>query len=738
LTISPGLHRSNFGRLWLRAALVSAALAVMLAVCGAGVASAASSVTVHLDRPQQIIDGFGVNANVHSWHDGELRPAIDAIEAMGARTWRVIIERANWEDTNDDGDPSTFNWDAYDRIYETGKMADLWNVIAAIETYPGQRVMINVMGSVPTWMGDGRIDPDQEDEWVETMASLVYYARMVRHLRIDYLGPMNEPDLGGPESPRVQPDQYVRLLHKLAARLDQLGLGSTKLVGPDVGVASTGADSYYPALAADPFVMQHLAAVGIHNYNGEVGGIDAAIARSAFPATPFWLTEFSTSCTECDLGAPNPGNWDFAGGDVDQLFKYLDAGASGAMAYDAWDGYYEHHESMGYWGLLAYDATTGTYTPRKSYYALEQVMRYVPLDAVRVTTDVPDGGPVDAQAFADSSTGRVTLVLRNTESAPETVTGAIVGGAGGLTSFSRRYTDAGADFAADADVPVDGSGSFTVTVRPDSVETLTGLTGDAAPTPEPTPVPTPSPPAPARAPPPTTTITSGPTAATTSTEAVFTFAADDDAATFECALDGGDWTPCTSPRALSALKVDEHTFSVRASSASGTGQAATRTWTVSATASPPTTLLGHESLEPDLDAVDAGSAEAFPFEANSSGSINYLHVYVDASTSAQELVAGVYTDESGHPGRLLAQHVITAPEVGAWSTAMLAPTPVSGGERYWLAVLGRGGMLAFRDHSGGGCSSETSASSSLTTLPSSWDTGTGWSSCLISAYASSS
>ena len=515
----------------------------MLAVCCAGVASAASSVTVHLDRPQQIIDGFGVDANVHSWHDGELRPAIDAIEAMGARTWRVIIERANWEDMNDDGDPSTFNWDAYDRT--TRPMADLWNVIAAIETYPGQRVMINVMGSVPAWMGDGRIDPDQEDEWVETMASLVYYARMVRHLRIDYLGPMNEPDLGGPESPRVQPDQYVRLLHKLAARLDQLGLGSTKLVGPDVGVASTGADSYYPALAADPFVMQHLAAVGIHNYNGEVGGIDAAIARSAFPATPFWLTEFSTSCTECDLGAPNPGNWDFAGGDVDQLFKYLDAGASGAMAYDAWDGYYEHHESMGYWGLLAYDATTGTYTPRKSYYALEQVMRYVPLDAVRVTTDVPDGGPVDAQAFADRSTGRVTLVLRNTESAPETVTGAIVGGAGGLKSFSRRYTDAGADFAADADVPVGGSGSFTVDRPPGQRRNAHGAyrrrRANARAHTRANAVADPAAPR-AR----TGASTDddhhvGPNGrATTSTDAVFTFAADDDAATFECALDGGD------------------------------------------------------------------------------------------------------------------------------------------------------------------------------------------------------
>ena len=85
---------------------LSATFAVLLATLAAAPAAhAASSLTVDVTRQQQIINGFGVNANVHSWDGGELRPAIDAIAAMGATTWRVIVDRADWEATNDNADP---------------------------------------------------------------------------------------------------------------------------------------------------------------------------------------------------------------------------------------------------------------------------------------------------------------------------------------------------------------------------------------------------------------------------------------------------------------------------------------------------------------------------------------------------------------------------------------------------------------------------------------------------------
>lgn len=708
---------------------------LLATLAAAPAAHAASSLTVDVTRPQQVIDGFGVNANVHSWHDGELRPAIDAIAAMGATTWRVIIDRADWEATNDDADPFSFNWNYYRGIYEQGKMADLWDTIAAIESKPGQLVMIDAMGGVPDWIGGSRIDADQEDEWVEMIASLVYYGRVYRHLRIDLLGPMNEPDWDGVEGPAVGPQQYVRVLHKLAVRLDELGLGSTKLVGPDTASAAAAASSYYPAMTADPVVMDHLAAVGIHNYSGSDGGIGAAIAAGKFPSMKYWVTEFSAPCVGCDTGAPNRANWTFASEAVEQAFSYLDAGASGALAYDAWDGFYEHHNSMGYWGLLAYDAGTGTYTPRKSYYALQQLMRFVPPGAHRIAARTSEGSPVEVEAFAHEPTGRLTMVLRNAASEPERITGTVLG-SGLVKTLATRSSDAHADFESGADVAIDAEGRFTVDVPADSVETLTGTPGESE-----------APPPGATAPP-IASITAGPTGTTVSSDASFAFTSDDIAATYECSLDAQPWTTCASPRAYAGLEGGDHTFAVRASDAAGTGAPASRSWTVAAPEPQPapspaptpgttTTLLGNPVIEDSFDVVDSGMAEAFPMTATATGPLPALRVYLDETSRASTLVAGIYADAGGHPGSRIAQGTDYSPQPGAWSTVNLIDASVSAGSHYWVAVLGSDGTLAFRDRSDGNCSSETSASSSLKSLPSVWASGDRWSTCQISAYGGS-
>ena len=81
---------------------------------------------------------------------------------------------------------------------------------------------------------------------------------------------------------------------------------------------------------------------------------------------------------------------------------------------------------------------------------------------------------------------------------------------------------------------------------------------------------------------PVTSITStGPPATTNNTSASFTFAASKLVQGFQCALDGGSFTSCSSPKAHSGLTNGQHTFRVRAISQGGTATAeTTRTWTV--------------------------------------------------------------------------------------------------------------------------------------------------------------
>jgi len=85
---------------------------------------------------------------------------------------------------------------------------------------------------------------------------------------------------------------------------------------------------------------------------------------------------------------------------------------------------------------------------------------------------------------------------------------------------------------------------------------------------------------------PDTTITSV-VPAPNSTSATFTFSGTDNhsapaALTFECKLDAGTFTTCSSPKTYTGLSVGPHTFSVRATDEAGNTDAtpATQTWSI--------------------------------------------------------------------------------------------------------------------------------------------------------------
>jgi hypothetical protein len=82
--------------------------------------------------------------------------------------------------------------------------------------------------------------------------------------------------------------------------------------------------------------------------------------------------------------------------------------------------------------------------------------------------------------------------------------------------------------------------------------------------------------------PPATRVLSATPALTSSTSAAFAFSAAKAATTFECRLDAGAWTACTSPAAYANLPDGAHTFSVRARDRYGIVDPAppARAWTV--------------------------------------------------------------------------------------------------------------------------------------------------------------
>jgi concanavalin A-like lectin/glucanase superfamily protein/heme peroxidase len=151
-------------------------------------------------------------------------------------------------------------------------------------------------------------------------------------------------------------------------------------------------------------------------------------------------------------------------------------------------------------------------------------------------------------------------------------------------------------------------------------------------------------------------------------------------------------------------------------------------------------LIGESHVQLDSNPLRrSGGAEAFPTQVAADGTIANLHLYVDHGTTAARLILGVYSDNGGHPGDLLTTGTLTGPVPDAWNTVTVPAVDVDAGETVWIAVLGRGGLLGYRDlccTASSPTPTETHADTALTALPATWTTGAVYDDGPIAAYGS--
>ena len=150
-----------------------------------------------------------------------------------------------------------------------------------------------------------------------------------------------------------------------------------------------------------------------------------------------------------------------------------------------------------------------------------------------------------------------------------------------------------------------------------------------------------------------------------------------------------------------------------------------------------TALLGNQGVGSTTNSDPPGEAQAFQVTAASSGTLSSMSIYLDSSSSATQLIAGLYATSGYNPGAILSQGTISVLTAGGWNTITIPPVAVTAGTNYWIAILGTGGTLEFRD-SGSHCRSQNSAQVNLTSLPSTWTEGSRRSGCNLSAYGSAS
>ncbi len=434
------------------------------------------SLTVNGGKTYQTIEGFGVNANYYAWNNDDLEPALDAlIDDAGMTLFRVVFNNG-WETNNDNGDANVMNWTYYNTIYSAPNAQKLWGIMG----YLNQRgitngIMLNFQGPGPSWMMNGAsLASGYENEWAEMIASLLIYARYTNQLQFNLVGPNNEPDITGEGINIPTVSQYLTTLHDLVLKLNTNGLPDMHIVAPDRSTANT---NWLPELMTDPVIMSNLAHFGLHSYSsGGTGsqGVSNLVQRSAYPTRTFWMTEYNVWCDVCEYGASGTNNWEYSRGTVDYLLGHLANGVSAGLVWEGYDSYYPHHGRWSFWGLLAVDntnATPKTYTPRKGFYALAQVAKFVRPGAQRIDA-TGSLSPLVAMAFYQTNTGQLSIVGENTGTTATLLTGRLTN-LPPVNTLDFYYTDSSTNLYHSATIAVSNK-TFSLTIPPDCVYTLSG------------------------------------------------------------------------------------------------------------------------------------------------------------------------------------------------------------------------------------------------------------------------
>ncbi|HEY4300749.1 MAG TPA: DUF4082 domain-containing protein [Candidatus Didemnitutus sp.] len=451
----------------------------------------AATVTVNGNTTYQTIDGFGVNANHWSWNPNELPPVLDAlIDQAGMTLFRLVYDNSDWEATNDNSDSNSLNWTYYDSVYNSTEFNKLWDMSAYLNSRGIVSGMIfNFQGPGPAWM-EGSSDPNQrsltpgdEDEWAEMIVSLLSYARNIKDIQFQSVMPNNEPDIAI-QGVRVSgASQYATTLHNLVPKLSANGLGDVTIIGPDL--AST-TNSFFTAMEADPTIMSRVSRLSVHGYSPNGGGSSTMpdyLPGSAYPHIPYWVSETNVPCSVCDYGQRGVYDWTYCKGTAEYVMDHLLNNAAAVLIWEAYDSYYFYPVASpsgqwSYWGLFSIDdenAPVKTYTPRKNFYTVAQISKFVRPGAQRIAISGTTTPFSPLLAFKHPTLGQVTVVGINTSSSSATLS-CTLSSVPTMTSMDLYYTSSTVNMVHSTSVPVT-NGSFSVTIPGDCVFTLAGTAG---------------------------------------------------------------------------------------------------------------------------------------------------------------------------------------------------------------------------------------------------------------------
>lgn len=411
--------------------------------------------------------------------------------SLGATIFRAVIEEIDWEEVNDNNDPDTFNWTYYNSIFSNARFQGVWNTLR----YLNKRgitngLIISFMGAPPaaaplapndpkkSWMGDTNytVSPAMEDEFVESIAALLYYARHTAGVQFTLVSPMNETEQiseaksaehpnGVVEGPNM-PDavQFVRVITKLAKKLDAIGMDDIRFIAPDAA-----GDHLFglclDEMVRDSYLMGKLACWGVHAYGNNAKSYRNIIAKTENPDKSFWVTETAG---------------------IGNMLGQLEDNAKAYIFWDGFDCVYQHAGRNGYgdtppndwvfWQpddgkpLIEYIPSTKSWTPRKQFYQFAQIYKFVKPGATRIGSMVNDSSLI-VRSFINTD-GQLVIVGQNNGKNAVAINGSLTN-LPAISCLKMCYTSPAVNLNKSAQVIVKNN-TMKVLLPANCIFTLTG------------------------------------------------------------------------------------------------------------------------------------------------------------------------------------------------------------------------------------------------------------------------
>ena len=404
----------------------------------------------------QAVDGVGTCAYAYPWANdiGWSRSSVtSAFEELDIEYVRLASWFNFWEPTNDNGDPNTTNWSAFD---PQGIISAHDVPFAQYLTGRGIDVELGIWSPGDFMVSGGQVPASMYRELGESVAA--YTVNMEENgvpQRVTEV--QNEPGINAQikyPSPEALRDAALAILDGL----DRAGQDDILLHGPNYHAPAPEVSRWAEVWLGNDRLAARTAAVSYHTWwYDNFEAYDAIRQVAEAHDKPVWATEMGFCAIPDGCGNGHflrPNTWETA---WDYAMSYYRAFA------------WSHASRVYHWTLVGFDAAVDPATGARfpSFYALKHFANFIPKDARML--DVASGDAnVLALAFLLPN-GERTAILLNTGSGSRTVS--LTSVAGAELSVSEAVTTRQGSYDQPATVSASG-GDVEVTLPAQSMTSV--------------------------------------------------------------------------------------------------------------------------------------------------------------------------------------------------------------------------------------------------------------------------